>query len=328
VTYPAFQPASWLRNRHAHTIYAALRGRFGAKPNWRRERWDSPDSDFIDVDFLDAGSVDAAAQAPTIVMFHGLEGGSGSHYARTFARAAQASGWRLAIPHFRGCSGEINRLPRAYHSGDSEEIHWVLARMRERFAAQGTPLHALGISLGGNALLKWLGEQGAAAKAVVRSAAAISAPLDLRISGDALGAGFNRVYTRMFLATLKAKGEAKLTRHPGLFDATAMRRSRTLRDFDNAVTAPLHGFRDTDDYWTRASSRPWLKQIAVPTLIINARDDPFVPPDALPDAAGLAGCVTAEFPAHGGHAGFVTGRFPGRLDWLPGRVLRFFSDHI
>lgn len=319
-----FQAPWWLRNRHAHTIYAALRGRFGSAPRWRRERWDAPDGDFIDVDFIDAGAA-SVTHGRTIVLFHGLEGGSGSHYARVFAGAVQAAGWRLALPHFRGCSGEINRLPRAYHSGDSAEVDWILRRMHERFAIGGMHLHALGISLGGNALLKWLGEQEDAANRVVHSAAAISAPLDLRIAGDALGAGFNRVYTRMFLATLKQKGEAKLSRHPGLFDASAMRRSRTLRDFDNAVTAPLHGFRDTDDYWTRASSLPWLGRIAVPTLIVNALDDPFVPPSALPDRATLPSPVTAEFPAHGGHAGFVTGNFPGRVDWLPARVLRYFS---
>jgi predicted alpha/beta-fold hydrolase len=283
-------------------------------------RWDTPDGDFIDVDFMDAAA-GSNGNAPLLVLFHGLEGGSRSHYAIAMARAARAHGWRFALPHFRGCAGEINRLPRAYHSGDSAEIGWVMARMRREHASGGAALYAVGISLGGNALLKWLGEAGREALAQVDAAAAISAPLDLMISGDALGRGFNRVYTRMFLSTLKKKGAAKIAMHPGSFDARAMHRARTLRDFDNAVTAPLHGFRDTDDYWTRASARPLLAGIAVPTLIINALDDPFVPPAALPDRAVLPACVTAEYPPRGGHVGFVSGPFPGAIDWLPRRVV-------
>ena len=309
-----------MQNRHFHTIYASLRGRFAPAPVYRRERWDSPDGDFIDVDFLDGPS-----DAPLLVLFHGLEGGSASHYARSFARESARRGWRFAVPHFRGCSGEMNRLPRAYHSGDSAEIEWLLARFGS--TAGDAPLYAMGVSLGGNALLKWLGESGPVAGDRVRAAASISAPLDLRISGDALGAGFNRVYTRMFLATMKAKSEAKLARHQGIFDGAAMRRSRTLREFDNVVTAPLHGFRDTNDYWARASARPLLSGIAIPTLILNALDDPFVPVSALPDPALLPPCVTAEFPAQGGHAGFVSGSFPGHLDWLPQRVFRYFDGH-
>ena len=307
-----------MKNRHAHTIFAALRGRFQRKPAYRRERWETPDGDFVDVDMLGDD-----ADMPMVVLFHGLEGGSGSHYAVAFAREAARRGWRFAVPHFRGCSGEINRLPRAYHSGDSAEVGWMLERFH--VLAGRAPLFAAGVSLGGNALLKWLGERGAAAATVVSAAAAVSAPLDLRISGDALGVGFNRLYTRMFLKTMQAKGAAKLARHPGSFDGAAMQRARTLRDFDNVVTAPLHGFRDTDDYWTRASSLPLLAGISVPTLVINALDDPFVPPAALPDPARLPACVRAEFPKHGGHVGFVNGAFPGNLGWLPRKVLDHFN---
>lgn len=279
-----------------------------------------PDGDFIDVDWLAATE---QAHAPLVVLFHGLEGGSGSHYAKSFAQLAERRGWRFAMPHFRGCSGEMNRLPRAYHSGDSGDIDWIMRRFRDQ--SPGQPLFAAGVSLGGNALLKWLGEQGDAVTGWLRAAAGISAPLDLRVSGDALGRGFNMVYTRMFLASLKKKSSSKLAQHPGVFDGPAMQRSRTLRDFDNVVTAPLHGFRDTDDYWTRASARPLLAGIAVPTLVLNARDDPFVPEAALPLGAGLPSPVVAEFPAHGGHVAFVSGRFPGRLDWLPQRVFGHFE---
>jgi predicted alpha/beta-fold hydrolase len=288
-------------------------------------RWDTPDGDFIDVDFLDDGDSGASADSPLVVLFHGLEGHSKSHYARAFAHEVRSRGWRLAIPHFRGCSGEINRLPRAYHSGDSEEIGWILARMRERHCADHGLMFAAGISLGGNALLKWLGETPAQAGEIVDAACGVSAPLDLLVAGDALGRGFNRFYTRMFLATLKAKSEVLHRLHPGRFDVAAMRRSRTLRDFDNAVTAPLHGFRDTDDYWTRASALPHLARISVPTLVINAHDDPFVPAPSLPEPAQVSGNVTTEFPRHGGHVGFVSGRFPGAIDWLPRRVCNHFA---
>ena len=307
-----------MQNPHVHTIYAALRGRFQKNPAWHRERWDTPDGDFVDVDFLGSDS-----NAPLVVLFHGLEGGSRSHYAVAFARAAMQRGWRFALPHFRGCSGEPNRLARAYHSGDSAEIGWMLRRFREQSGV--ATIFAAGVSLGGNALLKWLGESGAGAGAIVRAAAAVSAPLDVRISGDALGSGFNLVYTRMFMKSLQAKSADKLARHPGIFDGAAMWRARTLREFDNVVTAPLHGFVDTDDYWRRASARPGLVNIVLPTLLINALDDPFVPPAALPDAALLPSCVTAEFPVHGGHVGFVNGAFPGHLDWLPRRVLGYFA---
>ena len=294
-------------------------------PRFRRERWDTPDGDFIDVDFLDRNIAGEAPESPIVVLFHGLEGHSRSHYARAMAREVQRRGWRMAIPHFRGCSGEMNRLPRAYHSGDSQEIGWILARMRALHAPGAVPLFAAGVSLGGNALLKWLGESSQAAVKVVTAAAAVSAPLDLRIAGDALERGFNLFYTRMFLSTLKAKSEELHRLHPGRFDLAAMRGSRTLRDFDNAVTAPLHGFRDTDDYWIRASSLPHLAAIRVPTLVINARDDPFVPSRALPQPVQVSGCVTTEFPLHGGHVGFVSGTFPGAIDWMPRRLCGHFA---
>jgi len=161
--------------------------------------------------------------------------------------------------------------------------------------------------------------------AVVRAAASVSAPLDLTAAGEALGRGFNLVYTRNFLATLKRKSAAKLARFPGLFDGERVVRARTLREFDDVVTAPLHGFRDVADYWARASSKPWLRGIEVPTLVLNAANDPFLPVEYLPRADEIAPCVVLECPATGGHAGFVSGPFPGRYDWLPRRILAFFE---
>lgn len=302
----------WLPGGHAQTIWPLLRK--GPRPAYRRERWETPDGDFIDVD-----RIDAAGDAPLLVLFHGLEGNSYSHYARALMRAAQQAGWRGAVAHFRGCSNEPNRLARAYHSGDSAEIDWILRRLRDGVRA---PLFAVGVSLGGNALLKWLGEQGRAAHDIVAAAAGISVPLDLAAANEALSRGFGLIYARHFLRTLVPAALAKLARFPGLFEAAAVAAARTLRDFDDAVTAPLHGFRDAADYYARCSSAQHLAGIAVPTLVLNARNDPFLPAAALPRRASSA--VVLEQTAEGGHAGFVCGPFPGTLSWMPARVMAHF----
>ena len=312
-----FVPAPWLANRHLQTLYAALMAP-APRVAFRRERWDTPDGDFVDVDF-----VDGAPGSPWVHLYHGLEGSSNSPYARVLMAHVARRGWRGSVFHFRGCSGEPNRLPRAYHSGDTDEIDWSLRRVRA--LAGKTPLYATGVSLGGNAFAKWLGERGASACRVVDRAAVVSAPLDLMAAGEALGQGFARLYSRHFLGTLKVSALAKLERFPGLYDPAAVRRARSLRDFDNVVTAPLHGFRDTDDYWTRASAKPHLKGIRVPTLVVNARDDPFLPAAALPGAGEVSSAVRLEFPHRGGHVGFVTAPFPGRIQWLPQRLLHFFE---
>ena len=303
----------WLPGGHLQTVWPSLRP--PPRVALQRERWSAPDGDFVDVDF--AG--DPAAKR-LLVLFHGLEGGSNSHYARAFAGYGETHGWRVAIPNFRGCSGEPNRLPRAYHSGDSEEIDWILRKFEP-------PVFAAGVSLGANALLKWLGERGEAARGIVQRAAAVSAPLDLGAAGRALDLGLNRlIYTRHFLATLKPKSLAKLDRFPGIYDAARVHRARTFYEFDNLVTAPLHGYRDTNDYWTRAASGPWLERIRVPTLVINARNDPFLPEHALEAAARKAApSLLLEFPRSGGHAGFLSGPFPGRHTWLPQRVFDYLS---
>jgi predicted alpha/beta-fold hydrolase len=310
-----YRAPHWLPGGHAQTLYPLLiRGR---RPAYRRERWTTPDNDFIDVDWLDG-----EAGRPLVVLFHGLEGSSASHYAVSLMEAVAARGWTGAVVHFRGCSGEVNRLPRAYHSGDSDEIDWLLRAFR-RDRPQGA-IFAAGVSLGGNALLKWLGERGTAA-GVIDGAAAVCAPLDLAACGHHLARGFNRVYTRHFLGTLKRGAEAKWQRYPGLFDRRRMQAARTLYDFDDAVTGPIHGFLGAEDYWRRASAKPWLRGITVPTLVLNAANDPFLPAWALPVARDVAAAVCLEVPPGGGHVGFVVGPWPGRLDWLPGRLLAHFS---
>ncbi len=310
----------WLPGGHLQTVYPALRR--PARVATRRERWETEDGDFVDVDW--AGE----AHSPrTLALFHGLEGSSDSHYARAVTAHAVLSGWRVALPHFRGCSGEPNRLARAYHSGDSAEIGWILHRLADHPASGGSRLYVAGVSLGGNALLKWLGEQAEAAATVIRRAVSVCAPIDLAAAGNSLDRGLNRpLYARHFLATLRSKALAKLARFPELYDAGRVRKARTLREFDDVVTAPLHGFRDADDYWHRASSAPWLAHIRVPTLLINSRNDPFLPEAALAAATRTAAHgVVLEFPSQGGHVGFVEGPFPGRHSWLPRRILEFLS---
>lgn len=314
---PAYRAPPWLPGGNLQTLYPAL---LAPRPRmvWRRERWDTPDGDFIDLDWTTAP---VAADVPLIVLFHGLEGSSRSHYAQELMHAVVQRGWQGVVVHFRGCGGELNRLPRAYHSGDSTEIDWVLRRMQAQHPDRTR--YVAGVSLGGNALLKWLGEQGDAAHAVVRRAAAISAPVDLHAAGHALERGFNLLYTKNFLASMKRTSLARLLRHPDLFDQQQMLNSRTLREFDDRVTAPLHGFRGVDDYYTRASSKPWLTRIAVSTLMLNARNDPFLPGAALPAPHELSAAITAVFPDEGGHAGFPGNT--GSCSWLPPVILGFFS---
>jgi predicted alpha/beta-fold hydrolase len=318
-----YRAPGWLPGGHLQTIWPALFARryHGTAPVYTRERWATPDGDFVDVDFQAA----PRAGAPTLVLFHGLEGSSRSHYAEAFAHAAREAGWGFVVPHFRGCSGELNLGPRAYHSGDHEEIGWLLARLRER---SGQPLCAVGVSLGGNALLRWAEEAGASAGATARAVAAVCSPIDLAAGGHAIGRGLNRqIYTRMFLRSMKPKALAKLAQHPGLFSRERLLAARDLYDFDNVFTAPLHGFRNTEDYWARASAKPHLAQIRIPALVANAHNDPFVPASCLPGAHEVGRHVTLWQPAHGGHVGFPAGRWPGHVLALPDAVLAWLAQH-
>ena len=324
----------WLPGGNLQTIWPALdaRRRHGPRPDYRRERWLTPDRDFVDVDWLadfsgtesveaslPTGAVPGRGQrVPLLVLFHGLEGSSRSHYAEAFADFSREHSMAFAVPHFRGCSGELNHAPRAYHSGDHEEIGWILARLREKHAG---PIVAVGVSLGGNALLRWAAEAGESASGVVSAVAAVCSPVDLAAGGWAIGRGFNRLlYTTMFMRTLKPKALAKLDQHPGLFDRERLLAARDLRDFDDLFTAPLHGFRDADDYYARASAKPHLQRIQIPALVLNARNDPFVPAWSMPRLAQVGAHVTLWQPAQGGHVGFPDGHLPGHVRRMPNAV--------
>ena len=315
----------WLPGGNLQTVWAALYARRGdgVAPRYRREQWATSDGDFIDVDFA---LHDAAPDAPLLVLFHGLEGSSRSQYAESFAFAAARRGWAFAVPHFRGCGGALNRAPRAYHSGDHEEIGWMLQRLRR---THGRPVLAVGVSLGGNALLRWAEEAGDSAPRQAAAVAAVCSPIDLRASALAIGRGFNRhVYTRMFLASMKPKALAKLVQHPGLFDGEALRAARDLHAFDDAFTAPLHGFRDAEDYWARCSAAPRLGDIRLPALVLNADNDPFVPAASLP--VSVPGrWVGLWRTRQGGHVGFPRGGLPpGDVNAMPQAVCGWLAAHI
>lgn len=317
------QPPWWLRGGHTQTIWPSLSGRYLlSSPHWQRERWITPDGDFIDADWQRSERIDA----PTLVLFHGLEGSSGSHYAWAFAHAAQQNGWTIVVPHFRGCSGELNRAPRAYHSGDYAEIDWMLAQVSKQVVG---PVVAVGVSLGGNALLRW-GQEHSSCKAV-QALVALCAPLDLTAASAQLARGVNRlIYSRHFLRSMVPKGLAKAKQYPGLLDVGRLRAAKDLRDFDEAFTAPLHGFGTAQEYWARCSAGPHMRQLQIPTLVVNPINDPLVPVDSLPHQTGLPSHVQLVRPLRGGHVGFADKQWPGQMqgyaldiiDWLKQQLQR------
>ena len=319
----------WLPGGHLQTIYAATLGS-APQVDYRRERWELPDGDFVDVDWADPTNVEQNSPAnlppdlPIVVLFHGLEGNSQSGYARSLMAAAQAKGWQGVVIHFRGCSGVPNRLPRVYYAGDTPEMQLLLSRVQEHMPQ--APIYAVGVSLGANALLKWLGESGEEAKHIVSKAVAVSAPMDLAATATALDNGLNRIlYTPRFVESMRPKALNMLARFPelqsqGLLDSEKIKAAKTIHDIDSAVTAKLYGAKDVEDYYAKNASKPWLTHIRLPTLILNAKNDPFVPEETLPTTSEVSESVTLEYPETGGHVGF-----PGRDDWLPNRILEFFQ---
>ncbi|WNG20513.1 YheT family hydrolase [Cystobacter fuscus] len=311
-----FAPARFLASPHAQTIYASLVRPTHAPP-LKRERWELPDGDFVNLD-----SFDGPPGAPHLVALHGLEGSSRSGYMNVTLTGAQQLGWGATALNFRSCGGETNRLARSYHSGDIEDALSVMRHLRQRHTG---PLYAVGFSLGANVLLRLLEDTGD--DAPVDAAAAVSAPYDLSICSKAIdGPGpFQKLYRDRFLRTLKQKAREKLRLFPGAFDGEALERARTLRAFDDAVTAPLHGFRDAAHYYEVSSSGPLLHAIRRPTLLLSAEDDPIIPASTIPrDVSGnphLHRVVTAQ----GGHVGFVAGGALTPRFWGEAQVLAFLS---
>jgi predicted alpha/beta-fold hydrolase len=288
-----------------------------------RARWELPDGDFLDVDELAAD-----ASAPRLIVLHGLESSSRAPAVRGLIAQAHRRGWGGVAVNFRGCSGEPNRLRRSYHGGETADLAWVIHQMQARHP--DSALVCVGISLGGNVLLKFLGEQGEALPQAIKAAAAVSAPFDLAASVHALERGFSRTYQHRLVASLKRKTFLKLARHPGLVDHAALTAVRTLGEFDDLVTAPVHGFSDAAAYWIACSCAPFLARIRRPTLLINAEDDPFLPAAALPrQAVADNAYLTAAFTASGGHVGFLAGRWPGALTpWAEVRAAMFLARHL
>jgi predicted alpha/beta-fold hydrolase len=298
-----YRPAWWLPGRHLRTLWGRLGRRMPAVET-RRERWDTADGDVLELDRLDGASADA----PRLVILHGLEGTPRSRYARGTLAEASRRGWGADLMYFRSCGGTLNRARRLYHSGETTDLGFVVDRLRREHPR--SPLVFAGYSLGGNVLLKWLGEQGADLPSQVRGAAAVSVPFDLARGARYIGQGFARVYEASFLRSLKRKTFAKLAQYPDITDPARLARARSIYEFDDMVTAPIHGFRDADDYYTRSSALQYLAAIRRPTLLLSAIDDPFLPASVLEQVRTIAASTPAlalEFVARGGHVGFVMG---------------------
>lgn len=330
VPAPGFRPAWWVPGAHAQTLY----GKFVRRPlraPTRTERWDTPDGDFLDVVRLEPqGPWAGRADAPRLLLLHGLEGGLQSHYVHGLFTECAALGWGMELMLHRSCGPEMNRARRFYHSGETTDAALFVDRIAA--AHPGAPLALCGVSLGGNQLVKYLGERGRDVPAGVRAATAISVPYDLARGSRHIGQGVSRLYERHFLQSLVRKAEAKLVAYPDLVDRTRLGGLRTLWELDDLVTGPLHGFRDAADYYARSSARHFLAGVRVPTLLLSAADDPFLPAAVLDEVrAEAAGnpALTVEFHAHGGHVGFVGGWVPWRADYYAERrTLAWAAAHV
>jgi predicted alpha/beta-fold hydrolase len=313
-----FAPPVWLRNRHLQTIVPNSPLRARRRLILRNETLELPDGDFLRLEWLDG-------DGPLIVMLHGLEGSSRSRYARGIIAALGRAGYRAVLMTFRGCGGVPNRLARSYHAGDTGDLAFLLDRLSAEHP--GLPIAALGYSLGGNALLKYLGERGT--ETCLQTAIAVSVPFDLQDSCAAMSIGFSRLYQHVLLGNLKASTKRKFAGRTAPFDPSAGLAATDFEGFDDRITAPLHGFAGAPDYYRKSSCRAYLKDIRVPTLIVHAADDPFMSRAAIPAEAELAGAVTLELSEHGGHVGFVAGDAPWNLYcWLEQRIVQHFNGAL
>jgi len=315
ITRSAFRPAWWLPGPHLQTVYPSL-FRSRKIPPLKRERIELPDGDFVDLDWT------SQTDGLCVLILHGLEGSIDSHYTGGMLSALTAHGHTAGLMYFRGRSGEENRLPRSYHSGDTGDLDFVMQHICREHPDR--KIAVIAYSLGGNVLLKWLGEQGDRATPV--TAVTLSVPFDLNSAALRLEQGMSKIYQQHLLQRLREAVKSKSSTHPMPFPTERLEELRTFREFDHAITAPLHGFAGVDDYYQRSSCKPFLKHIRIPTLMLQARDDPFLPESALPDEADLSNTVTLELSQCGGHVGYVSGRNPLRpIYWSEQRILQHLS---
>lgn len=316
-----FKPAWWLKNSHLQTIWPVLTRKSVRDLPLERERLETPDGDFLDVDWVGRSNIGQ----PLVIVLHGFEGSIESHYAKTMLKQLCGQGYRGVFMHFRGCSGEHNRLARGYHSGETADIAFLMSVLLAR--EPNTPMAAIGYSLGGNVLLKWLGETGA--DNPLKAAVAISVPFELHKAAERIQKGFSRFYQWYFLKCLRRRLLSKFEAVEAPIDLGVIQGARTIWDFDNAYTAPLHGFQNAEHYYTVSSSRQYLKRIEVPTLLVHAKDDPFMSEDVLPERHELSPKVILELSETGGHVGFVSGRYPWCPEyWLEKRVPSFLAEQL
>jgi predicted alpha/beta-fold hydrolase len=319
-----YSPAWWIPGGHLQTLWGKLFRRQPQAPT-TLERWDTPDGDFVELHRLSANP-----GAPHLLLLHGLEGTVRSHYAQGLLNEAARRGWGADLLIFRSCGSEMNRTRRFYHSGETTDTAFVLDRILGEFPT--SPLALAGVSLGGNVLLKFLGERGVDLPSQLRAAAAISVPFDLSRSARRINRGVSRMYQRFFLGSLRRKALEKATRFPDLAPASGIAGLRTLEDFDNLITGPLHGFKNAQDYYERSSSLPWLNRIRLNTLLLSAIDDPMLPPEVLDEVRDVARrnpALHLEFVGRGGHAGFIAGSVPWRpFYYAEYRVGEFFAEQF
>ena len=315
-----FKPAWWLRNRHLQTLWPAICRKDVKNLPLERERIELPDGDFIDVDWVGKNET-----GPIVLILHGFEGSIESHYAKGMLRALNQQGWRAAFIHFRGCSGEPNRLTRGYHSGETTDVDYVVRLFYYR--EPKTPIAAIGYSLGGNVLLKWLGETGQ--HNPLKAAVAISVPFELHKAAKRIQQGFSRFYQWYLLKCVRDRLQVKFERGCTSIDLALLAEAANIVDFDGRYTVPVHGFSSVGEYYTTASSRQYLHAIQVPTLLLHAKDDPFMTADVIPSPDEVSTSVMLEVTDAGGHVGFVSGTYPWRPKyWLEERIPTFLQAYL